>query len=77
MAFVAWALVMLAGYLVLIPAQDSARHYVAWRKKVKPSDVPDDDTYGMTAVFAVVIYIALWWFADATGILASVADQFR
>jgi hypothetical protein len=68
---------MLAGFLVLTPAQDFARHYIAWRKKVKPNEVPDDDTYGMTAVFAVVVYVFLWWFASATGILAAVADQFR
>jgi hypothetical protein len=61
---------MLAGFLILRPAVSLAKMTRARKLKVDPRTVPEDEVYGLTAVYAVIIYVVGWWFIEVTGILS-------
>lgn len=61
---------MLAGFFILRPALALAKMTRARKLKVDPNTIPDDQVYGLTAVYAVVVYVVGWWFIEVTGILA-------
>ena len=70
MSALVWVLLMLAGFFILRPALSLAKMTRAWKLKVNPRTIPEDDVYGLTAVYAVIVYVVGWWFIEVTGILA-------
>ncbi len=70
MSALLWVLLMLAGLFILRPALSLAKMTRARKLKVDPRTIPDDQVYGLTAVYAVVVYVVGWWFIEVTGILA-------
>lgn len=70
MSALVFVLLMLAGFFILRPAEALARFTRARRLKVDPNSIPSDQIYGLTAFYAVVVYLVGWWFIGVTGILA-------
>jgi hypothetical protein len=61
---------MLAGFFILRPASHLAKATRARKLKVAPSTISDDEVFGLTAIYAVLVYVIGWWFLEVTGLLA-------
>jgi hypothetical protein len=61
---------MLAGFFIFRPAMSLAKMTRARKLKVDPHSIDDDEVWGLTAVYSVIVYIVGWWFIEVTGILA-------
>lgn len=70
MSAVVWVFLMLVGFFILRPATVLAKFTKARKLKVAPESIPDDQVYLLTAIYAIVVYVAGWWILEVTGILA-------
>ena len=70
MSALVWILLMLAGFFILRPAVALAKLTRSRKLKIDPRSIPDDEVYGLTAFYAVVVYVLGWWFIEAIGLLS-------
>jgi hypothetical protein len=69
-------LLVLVGVFVWNPAEKLARSTRARKLKVEVNKVSDDDVFGLTLFYAVIIYFVGWWFLEVTGLLALISAEF-
>jgi hypothetical protein len=65
------------AFFILKPANFLAQLVLAHRLGKKSSEISDDESYKLMWIFAVPVYLLLWWVLEITGLLSVIADEFR
>jgi hypothetical protein len=77
MAFV-WLMVLVAfGFFVYSPSHLLAKNIKAKQKGVEIGKISDDETWVLTWVICVPVYLVLWWLLTITGLGELISKEFK